>query len=253
MGQQAQRRQGHSRSTCCGSARLAQRGDGSPITTHPRLPRPHDAVPGRGRYVLRHRIEAAARATRLDALSGPRLGELQSVQRDAARRSRYRLRAASLNRLADRRSDSSTEHGAQREGTVDERFTDVQSASEPGAATPLTAATGECSNGPCARPASSPRAQPRPGFALMLRVVIALAFPRRAQRTTGTSRLRWSDSQVSPDVGVAPPALVLFDVWEDAENITNRTVKAPPKAGQNAAPGGISRPQLALRGTSLEH
>ena len=54
-------------------------------------------------------------------------------------------------------------------------------------------------------------------------------------------------------VGVAPPALVLFDVWEDAENITNRTVKAPPKAGQNAAPGGISRPQLALRGTSLEH
>ena len=28
----------------------------------------------------------------------------------------------------------------------------------------------------------------------------------------------------------------------------NRTVKAPPKTGQNAAPGGISRPQLALRG-----
>ena len=51
----------------------------------------------------------------------------------------------------------------------------------------------------------------------------------------------------------APPALVLFDVWEDAENITNRTVKAPPKTGENAAPGGISRPQLALRGTSLEH
>ena len=41
--------------------------------------------------------------------------------------------------------------------------------------------------------------------------------------------------------------------WEDAENVTNRTVKAPPKTGQNAAPGGISRPQLALRGTSLEH
>ena len=153
-----------------------QRGDGSPITTTPRLTRPHDAVPGRGRYVLRHRIEAEARATRLDALAGPRPGELKSVQRDAARRSRYRLRAASFNRLADRRSDSSTEHGAQREGTVDERFTDVQSASEPGAATPLTAATGECSNGPCARPASSPRAQPRPGFALMLRVAIALAF-----------------------------------------------------------------------------
>ena len=37
------------------------------------------------------------------------------------------------------------------------------------------------------------------------------------------------------------------------ENVTNRTVKAPPKTGQNAAPGGISRPQLALRGTSLEH
>ena len=36
------------------------------------------------------------------------------------------------------------------------------------------------------------------------------------------------------------------------ENVTNRTVKAPPKTGQNAAPGGISRPQLALRGTSLE-
>ena len=33
------------------------------------------------------------------------------------------------------------------------------------------------------------------------------------------------------------------------ENVTNRTVKAPPKTGQNAAPGGISRPQLALRGT----
>ena len=48
----------------------------------------------------------------------------------------------------------------------------------------------------------------------------------------------------------APPALVLFDVWEDAENITNRTVKAPPKTGQNAAPGGISRPHLALRGTT---
>ena len=32
------------------------------------------------------------------------------------------------------------------------------------------------------------------------------------------------------------------------ENVTNRTVKAPPKTGQNAAPGGISRPQLALRG-----
>ena len=44
--------------------------------------------------------------------------------------------------------------------------------------------------------------------------------------------------------GAAPPALVLFDVWEDAENITNRTVKAPPKTGQNAAPGGISRPQI---------
>ena len=41
-------------------------------------------------------------------------------------------------------------------------------------------------------------------------------------------------------------------LWEDAENVTNRTVKAPPKTGQNAAPGGISRPQLALRGTSLE-
>ena len=36
----------------------------------------------------------------------------------------------------------------------------------------------------------------------------------------------------------------------DAENVTNRTVKAPPKTGQNAAPGGISRPQLALRGTT---
>ena len=32
------------------------------------------------------------------------------------------------------------------------------------------------------------------------------------------------------------------------ENVTNRTVKAPPKTGQNAAPGGIGRPQLALRG-----
>ncbi len=31
---------------------------------------------------------------------------------------------------------------------------------------------------------------------------------------------------------------------------TNRTVKAPPKTGQNAAPDGISRPQLALRGTT---
>ena len=39
-------------------------------------------------------------------------------------------------------------------------------------------------------------------------------------------------------------------LWEDAENVTNRTVKAPPKTGQNAAPGGISRPQLALRGTT---
>ena len=37
---------------------------------------------------------------------------------------------------------------------------------------------------------------------------------------------------------------MLFDVWEDAENITNRTVEAPPKTGQNAAPGGISRPQI---------
>ena len=41
------------------------------------------------------------------------------------------------------------------------------------------------------------------------------------------------------------------------ENVTNQTVKAPPKTGQNAAPGGISRPQLALRGTTwhkgLEH
>ena len=34
------------------------------------------------------------------------------------------------------------------------------------------------------------------------------------------------------------------------ENVTNRTVKAPLKTGQNAAPGGISRPQLALRGTT---
>ena len=42
---------GHSRSTCCGSARLAQRGDGSPITTSatPRPPRARDASPGRGR------------------------------------------------------------------------------------------------------------------------------------------------------------------------------------------------------------
>ena len=39
------------------------------------------------------------------------------------------------------------------------------------------------------------------------------------------------------------------ELWKDAENVTNRTVKAPPKTGQNAAPGGISRLQLALRGT----
>ena len=37
------------------------------------------------------------------------------------------------------------------------------------------------------------------------------------------------------------------------ENVTNRTVKAPPKTGQNAAPGGISRPQLALRGTTWHY
>ena len=92
-------------------------------------------------------------------------------------------------------------------------------------------------------------------FTIALVAAHACVASRPVHRTLdlpGTSRLRWSDSQVSPDVGVAPPALVLFDVWEDAENITNRTVKAPPKAGQNAAPGGISRPQLALRGTSLE-
>ena len=37
------------------------------------------------------------------------------------------------------------------------------------------------------------------------------------------------------------------------ENVANRTVKAPRKTWQNAAPGGISRPfsgYAALRGTS---
>ena len=50
---------------------------------------------------------------------------------------------------------------------------------------------------------------------------------------------------------------LVYPEWETApaspmttENVTNRTVKAPPKTGQNAAPGGISRPQLALRGTA---
>ena len=48
MGRQAQRRQGHSRSTCCGSARLAQRGDGSPITTQLPHARPGRATRARG-------------------------------------------------------------------------------------------------------------------------------------------------------------------------------------------------------------
>ena len=46
---------------------------------------------------------------------------------------------------------------------------------------------------------------------------------------------------------------LVYPEWKTApaspmttENVTNRTVKAPPKTGQNAAPGGISRPQLAL-------
>ena len=29
-------------------------------------------------------------------------------------------------------------------------------------------------------------------------------------------------------------------LWEDAENVTNRTVKAPPKTGQNAALGVLA-------------
>ena len=45
----------------------------------------------------------------------------------------------------------------------------------------------------------------------------------------------------------------LFGAAINAENITNRTVKAPPKTGQNAAPGGISRPQLALRRTTWHY
>ena len=41
---------GHSRSTCCGSDRLAQRGADRPLQlTHPTAPGPRDAAPGRGR------------------------------------------------------------------------------------------------------------------------------------------------------------------------------------------------------------
>ena len=47
-------------------------------------------------------------------------------------------------------------------------------------------------------------------------------------------------------LGFAPPALVLFDVWEDAENITNRTVKAPPKRDK-------TRHQAALAGRNWHY
>ena len=73
------------------------------------------------------------------------------------------------------------------------------------------------------------------------------ATARHKAVVSGTARCR----QLLRNVVMSRPApkrtgrfFVLFDVWEDAENITNRTVKAPPKTGQNAAPGGISRPQF---------
>ena len=52
---------------------------------------------------------------------------------------------------------------------------------------------------------------------------------------------------VGPGMKRRPPT-----VSHASEVRARGTVKALPKTGQNAAPGGISRPQLALRGTSLE-
>ena len=111
-------------------------------------PRRHDAVPGRGQFVLRRRIEAAARATRLDALSSPRLSELQSLQRDAALRPRF----SPLGRFVQScvRPPFGLEHGTwSPAGTTRRRtFHRRPVGLGAGAATPLTAATGECSNDP---------------------------------------------------------------------------------------------------------
>ena len=78
---------GHSRSTCCGSARLAQRGDGSPITTQ----LPH-ARPGR---VLRPR-GAVDRASRARLVSMPcRVGSrADGAKATAARHRVQRKRCA---------------------------------------------------------------------------------------------------------------------------------------------------------------
>ena len=61
------------------------------------------------------------------------------------------------------------------------------------------------------------------------------------------------DTNVAPRFPMAAVTFKSVPSPMTTENVTNRTVKAPLKTGQNAAPGGISRPQLALRGTSLEH
>lgn len=73
---------GHSRSTCCGSARLAQARDGSPITTYqPRPPRARDASPGCGRPCF-----AAARAGLARADRRLRSGRVSTALTDPCQR-----------------------------------------------------------------------------------------------------------------------------------------------------------------------
>ena len=84
-------------------------------------------------------------------------------------------------------------------------------------------------------------------------------FPRPGKACTLWS-CQWTgspgeacDTNVAPRFPMAAVTFKSVPSPMTTENVTNRTVKAPLKTGQNAAPGGISRPQLALRGTSLEH
>ena len=74
MGRQAQRRQGHSRSTCCGSARLAQRGDGSPITTQLPHARPGAASRGPGARSIVPRARDSSEDRQHNDRPNPRLG-----------------------------------------------------------------------------------------------------------------------------------------------------------------------------------
>ena len=74
----------------------------------------------------------------------------------------------------------------------------------------------------------------------------------RVRRTSGIATSCHPGPDVVTDAGLRVEEVrgSLDQVGVYVVVVPVRTVKAPLKTGQNAAPGGISRPQLALRGTT---